>query len=427
MDEIKVEHDYDLGPDFEPIVVATVLQNPSFFDRFHPVLVPDAFLDRRWREIITEIREFHAKYKEVPDTVVLANVIRRSTRRDPGTLTKALEDLPHVNGSAGYVKDRLLQWVKWQAVEQALSDNDLREDPREFAREIERASRVGDDLQMEYTRLDVDKDDEYIRNEVIPTPWTWLNARMLGGPERRDLVVVMTIINGGKTTILTNIARECAGLGKNVVFFTFEDGETKIKRRLLQSIAGMTTEEVIENLALARSRRDRFLQATGGMVHVKQMRSRRSSVDDAISFVKSIEDASGRAVDVVVTDYADRFRPQGRYTEPRHGLREVYEDCKFLATDTNTLHYTASQINTKQQMGKEVVGIEHGSESTGKFESCDMAIGFGQSLEDQRLGRMTLFTSKMRDAKKCEMTSLIADFSRQRIYEPGDERFTRRN
>lgn len=419
MDDPVVRSEYEFGPEFEAAVIAVMIKDVSFYPKFQPVVSPTLFKDKGHRLIARVMEEHYDQYSGVPSHAVLVERVRGSMSPDAGSAVAKLDSLPDVWDSA-YVGDRIIQFAKWTAIDTTLSNPMLRVDPRSFSIEVDKASRVGDSLLLDHTTLDADKDGETAQNELIETPWTWLNERMGGGPEVGDFCCVITVINGGKTTILCNVARHHLAIGKHVVYFTFEDGETKIKRRMLQTIAGWTKEQVVNDLEGARDLRERFLVATGGKMHIKQLKTRRSSVDDAMAFVKAVADKEGRAVDTVITDYADRFKPEGRYNEPRHALREIYEDCKYMAVDLKVQHWSASQSN-KLKMGKDVVGMEDGSESTGKFESCDLALGFGQTMEDQKLGKITMFTSKVRDARKNEICPLIADWDVQRIYGPQDE------
>ena len=422
MSSISIESGGDLGPDFEPLVLSCILNSKGFYDRFGPAVQPGLFTVPETKSLIDFVKAYYTEHKKIPSRLVLDDIIKSSNHRNPGGLLAMLDNLPPAEDE-GYVSSKILGWLKWRAIDSALSDVDLRNDPSKFAKEIEKASRVGDELVMNHSVLGEDADEEAVRKPLVPTPWDWLNERLGGGPEKGDFGVVITVINGGKTTLLVNIAMHAVAMGMNVVFLTFEDGETKIKRRMMQWINGWTTDRILSDLANARSRRDRFLKESGGAVHIKQLKTRRTSVDDAIAFVRNLSETSGRPVDLVITDYADRYKSNPKFSEPRHGLREIYEDCKFLSTELEVVHWTASQA-AKVVTGKDVVGIEHGSESSGKFESCDLAIGFGQTMEDQKRGTMTMHTSKVRDGKKSEITTLMADFETQRIFERGNVRMT---
>ena len=230
------------------------------------------------------------------------------------------------------------------------------------------------------------------------------------------MCVILTVISGGKTTALVNLAHQAIADGKFVVYFTFEDGESKIKRRLLQRIMNGTRDDLLKDPMYTKRIRTQFLQESGGRCEVKDLMSRRSTVEAAAGFVKSLEDAAGRKVDLVITDYADRFAPANRYQEPRHALREVFEDCKWMARHLNIVHWTARQVN-KTRVGKEIIGAEHSAEAWGTMESPDLVIGLGRTLEDEKRNTITMYTSKVRDAECHKRCNLRTDFARQNISE----------
>lgn len=409
---------YDFGPDFEQQVLDVILLEPSFIPRFRPIIKPDAFLLENSRYLIQEILDYFDRYGQAPSCFILADLVRKGVFRDKGGALQRIADAVPVP-DIDYVRDRLLSWVKWSAIETILQSHHNGDPPQEFARRIERASRIGDELLFNHTQLDIDRQDDIGKRMIIPTPWLWLNDQLDGGPEVGDLAVILTVVSGGKTTALINIARHALSLGKFIVYFTFEDGERKIKRRLMQSIANATRGELISDRRRINRKRDRFLKRYGGKCEIKDLQSRRSRVEDVIAFVKTIEETNERPVDLVITDYADRFRPQGRYSEPRHALREVFEDCKWLARTLNVVHWTARQVN-KTKVGKEIISMDSAGESWGSMESPDLVIGFGRTLEDEQLDRITLYTAKVRDEKDHQMKGLVTDFERQRMFDPGE-------
>ena len=405
--------EHEFGPEFEESVLNVILTEPKFVEKFRPIISEEAFILDNNKYIIKTISEYFDKYGRPPSTDILKDVVRKGLFRDKGGVLKRITDAATVP-DVEYVRDKLLSWVKWRAIDQVFKSHngDL---PHEFASRIEKASRIGDELVMEHTKLD-DVEKETIRGEIIETPWSWLNNQLSGGPEIGDLAVVLTVISGGKTTALVNITRHALSLGKFVVYFTFEDGEIKIKRRLTQSICNITRDEILANPTQVIKRRNRFLKKHDGRCEIKDLQSRRSTVSEAASFIKTVEEINGRKVDLVVTDYADRFRPTNRYNEPRHALREIFEDCKWLAMHLNVIHWTARQVN-KTRVGKEIISADAAGESWGSMESPDLVIGLGRTMEDEERDLITLYTAKVRDDKDHKSTSLITDFAKQRIVE----------
>jgi len=407
---------HDFGPDFEEQVLNVIITDSSFVAKFRPIMRSDAFLLDNNRYLVQTIIDYFDEYGQTPSNGVLADLVRKGVFRDKGGALQRIADAATVPDT-DYVRDRLLSWAKWTAIDQVLQSHngDL---PHAFAGRIEQAARLGDDLLLSHTKLDVDEAEQE-KNPVIPTPWKWLNEQLDGGPEIGDLAVVLTVISGGKTTALVNIARHALSIGKFVVYFTFEDGERKIKRRLIQSICNVTRTGLVNDRKRVIRQRNRFLVRSDGKCEIKDLQSRRSTVDDAASFVRTLEDNYRRKVDVVITDYADRFRPNNRYSEPRHALREIFEDCKWLSRHLKVVHWTARQVN-KMKVGKEILGVDSAGESWGSMESPDLVIGLGRTIEDEQLDRMTMYTAKVRDEKDHKTRSLITDFEHQRIFDPAE-------
>lgn len=409
---------HDFGPEFEQQVLNVLILDPSFALKFQPIVDSSAFSFENNRYIVQTILDYVDEYGQVPSREVLADLVRKGVFRDKGGALQRIEEASPVP-DLEYVQKRILSWAKWTAIEGVLQSHNG-DQPREFAQRINRAACIGDNLILGHTQLGTDQQGDDGRGVVIPTPWLWLNEQLDGGPEIGDLAVILTVVGGGKTTALVNIARHALSLGKFVVYFTFEDGERKIKRRLMQSIANATKDELIADRKGAIRKRNRFLKKYGGKCEIKNLQSRRSGVEDAFSFVKTVEEINESSVDLVITDYADRFRPQGRYSEPRHGLREIFEDCKWLARELNVVHWTARQTKITK-VGKEIISTDAAGESWGSMESPDLVIGLGRTLEDEQLGRMTLYTAKVRDGLDHQAKSLVTDFERQRIIDPVEE------
>jgi len=416
MSEIVGYGDHEFGPDFERVVIQSVLKNPEFMTKFGTIISPEAFTDETNKFVVRKVKEYYEKYGEHPVNGTLSDMIRRSHFRDKAAAIQVVEEAIHCE-NISYVQDRIINWARWTAIEDVL--NLGIKNPEELASSIQRASKVGNDLLFNHTTLDTDTERE--KKEVVPTPWRWLNDKLEGGPELGDLAVAITVIGGGKTTVLCNIAKHALQLGKSVVYFTFEDGERKIKRRLMQLISGMTKEEMINDHKSAIKRRNRFLTKHGGSCEIKDLVTRVSTVNYADSFIQSVEDTRGRKVDLVITDYADRFKSIIRTDEPRHQLREIFEDCKSLAKTRNLVHWTARQVN-KGMVGHDVIGYENVSESWGSMESPDIVVGFGRTLEDEERGTLVMYTSKVRDEEAHQRRDLAVDFSRQRVWDPMEER-----
>lgn len=394
------------------MVVAAICRDNRFVPKFRSLIHIDAFIKDHNRFIVDVVLNFFDEHRQIPSIPVLYDVIRQSNYSDKTGAIDVIESTPCSN-NIKYVTDRLVLWSKWTAIDNVLISKNG-STPQEFAAKISKAARIGDDLTSSHVLLGQNDDAVTERNPIIPTPWPWLNDQLNGGPELGDLCMILTVVSGGKTTSLVNIARVALDLGLFVVYFTFEDGQTKIRRRMMQSICNATRQEIAMDRTGYVKKLKRFLLKRNARCEIKDLQSRRSAVEDAASFIKNAEEIAERKVDLVVSDYMDRYRASSRSNEPRHALREVAEDCKWLARDCGVVHWTARQVN-KSRVGKDIISYEHAGESWGSMESPDLVIGIGQTLEDEAIGRMTLYTSKVRDEKDHQTHVLMADFERQRV------------
>lgn len=397
-------------PSFEEKVIHLVIGDESFLRDNKPILQPGLFGVDNHRFIIQTALDYSNKYGKHPCQETLRELVRSSNYKDRGGVLNIIDS---VNGfdDADYVRDQLAERARWQAIDNAILQSST---PEELSDRIREAVVIGKSSRQSCINLEDDNFDDPV-GFIVPTPWGWLNDQLLGGPVKQDLAVVLSVINGGKTAALVNIAYRAIIEGLAVVYLTFEDGDKKIARRFKQLVGNMTMEEVILHPQRATHKMHKFLELTGGHCTIKTLASRRDGVAEAAAFLKGLP----HKPDVVITDYADRFRPKAKYTEPRHSLREIFEDCKQLAKDFDVLHWTARQVN-KTRMGQSVVGTEHAGEAWGTMESPDLVIGLGRTMEDERLGRLMLFTAKVRDHESHKLHPLMVDFDKQRIWDPED-------
>jgi replicative DNA helicase len=406
----------DVPPSLEPSVLRALATDPDLLGGVRAVVTEDMFRDPVNATIFASLVKYHEKYGEIPSRKVLMELVSESGRKEAYEAAERCSTLRPVK-DLKFVRDRVVDYARWRAVDAAFeSADEMTVD--ELAKAISDASRLGCGVGDGFSTLDAGLDflQEKGGGLRVPTPWPSLNGVFNGGPESGDFCVLMSFMNVGKTACLVNVAMAAAAQGASVVYFTFEDGERKIRRRMTQCLTGMTIQQMVMDSEKAKRKMQKFLEASECSVVIKELIPRRATVSDALGFIRSVEARTGRKVDLVVTDYADRFRATSRSSEPRHGYREIFEDCKGLAMETKSVHWTASQVQ-RGRASEEEVRMEHVSEAIGKMESPDLVVGLGQRKEDERIGRIVATNAKVRDGEKGGSWILNADFKRQRVLE----------
>jgi hypothetical protein len=123
---------------------------------------------------------------------------------------------------------------------------------------------------------------------------------------------------------------------------------------------------------LMRGSRFRLVEFPSGSLTMSEFRA----------YLHNLESYEGFVPDVIVTDYADKMRPERWGNEYRHGINEIWEGHKAIAQELNALVVTASQSNTTRKGEK----IKQGSwaEDIRKLNLVDAAMSLNMTADQKR-------------------------------------------
>lgn len=112
-----------------------------------------------------------------------------------------------------------------------------------------------------------------------------------------------------------------------------------------------------------------------------------ASVSDIKRDLDILEQAEGFIPDVIVVDYADILKPEGRTTsgEPRHGIDEIWKTLASMAAERRSLLFTASQGN-RGSIYKENIDQADLAEWIGKLGHVDLFASVNQSVIEKKRG-----------------------------------------
>jgi hypothetical protein len=130
--------------------------------------------------------------------------------------------------------------------------------------------------------------------------------------------------------------------------------------------------EALKRSAMIRGARFRLIEQPSGKYTMSEFRSHLYNLENYENFVP----------DVIVTDYADKFKSENR--DYRNGLNEIWEGHKGLAQEKNCLVVTASQSNTARS-GKDI-GQGSFAEDIRKLNLVDGAMGLNMTPQEKKMG-----------------------------------------
>lgn len=245
-------------------------------------------------------------------------------------------------------------------------------------------------------------------------------GKVIGTFEREYLISFFGTRGKGKTWWLLWVALLAVFKGYNVVFVSLEMSEKQLVRRVHQYISGLPLkkgkEVKIPVFSDEESRITRFKASDRKELSIPLISKKIAAMDDSSLFkgnlkmlfypsgtktvddlrsqLQNMEHYSGFVPDVIVTDYADKFKSSFKTESRRHQLEDVWNEHKALAQERKCLVATASQANTART-GKDV-GEGTATESMAKEDLCDVIIALNQRPEEKKQGVMRLGVTKHR-------------------------------
>lgn len=305
------------------------------------------------------LRRIHKKYRRLPD----AELFRRLSKINYDSIPKVTDE------------EIFIDYLQQHIVRSRLTQLLLKQDGINQ-----------EDIAKIFPNLTNGKKTSYrlseINGEVLqmhPAPFPSMQGLYAG-----DYVIVLGVINSGKTLLLVNIMREYLLKGKRVVYVTFEDTPVKIKRRLIQSMYQITFEEYIERRA---EYDDRITEFDDKALIIQGVSNKTGVV--------SLEDYVDEKT-VLIVDYLDRLRKSGG--ELRHALREISETLKGIAVDKKTLIFAGKQSRRKTLSE---LDLSDSGESYAVMESPDEVISVPVEIKDGVHNKFKL--SKARDQHRTDL------------------------
>ena len=390
------EATYTYPPSFRLQILALMLRR-SWIIKFRQV-VQAAYFPTQWeQQVAAAILAVWDTYHVTPTQADLNQQVPDSE--------DVLADLFRIADSESltYTEDMVISWAQNNAMRIALVESiDLVDVGKydQIREHIINAMQVGVD--QEDIGLDLMLDvrtwmRQFNLMNVVATPWSHINDMIEGGLGCGELGVIVAPPNYYKTTTLINIGwwGACMVNRRNVLHFSLEMGEHKVLRRY----AARMTHQIFTS----ETDEDEYIQLMGQMAHqrmrgsirVKRYMANRATPNDLRDFTHRIED-EGIEIGMIIVDYPDLLRPIQARKERRFELGDIYAEMRNLAIEFDVPVWGASQGN-RDTIGRNVVTMASVSEDISKMNTCDIAIGVGQTREQEANQELTLFLAKVRE------------------------------
>ena len=413
-------------------------------------LKPDDFYRPRHQLIFGSMIRLKEKAEpEAVDALTVCDDLRRAGELEPAGGEAYVHSLPTVVPAVGnvlhyarivkeYALLRRLLGATREIQDEVVSHGG---DAREL---IERAEatlfRIGhDDGRGEMRSIEavlheeIDKLEELSRGDVgltgTPSGFTDLDE-LTGGFQPGNLIVLAARPSMGKSTLATNIAENAAiDHGRPVALFSLEMSETELAHRFIASQAKISSDE----LRKGRVKADRWPKV---LKAVEKLAQAPIYIDDSSDIgilevrAKARRMHARRELGLVVVDYLQLMRPDGRTESRVEQIGQISRGLKILARELQIPVIAVSQLSRAVESRNPPIPMLSDLRESGQIEQDADVVMFVYrdeyyNRESERLGEADVIMAKHRNGPIGEVTFTFlpkyprfANLYRERAAEP---------
>ena len=218
---------------------------------------------------------------------------------------------------------------------------------------------------------------------------------------RKELNILMAPPKGGKTAGMIHFCRKAVDAGFRVFYASCEVSEDIIGDRLDANISGVPMGELESKSAIVDKEVEKWEQKPGlGYMKVQAFPIRTLKVSDLKRILMKYK-AQGIEFDLIAVDYLGIMKPEVHHQEKRHGLAEIGQDLRALATIFNAAVLTAYQTN-REGTRKAKSYVSDGTDAADDYEvvrTADVLITINADEDMRQNGEVILYFSEMRNAE----------------------------
>ena len=225
------------GPHFQVKVLNSLLKNKKFTLNIRDVILPKYFENQAHQWIVKETLQYFEEYHSPPTLDFLKIEIKKIDNDilKTSVIDQLKEIFKIINDDQEYVESEFSSFCKNQALKTALVESvDLLNDGMfdDIRFKIDTALKAGQDKDIghEYIK-EVEARYKEEDRQVIPTPWSIINERLMGGLGGGDFGLIFGSRGGGKSWTMVALGAHAVKLGLNVVHYTLELSEGYVGKR----------------------------------------------------------------------------------------------------------------------------------------------------------------------------------------------------
>ena len=384
------------GPHFQVKVLNSLLKNKKFTLNIRDVILPSFFENQAHQWIVKEALQYFDEYHSTPTIDFLKIEVKKI---DNDVLKTAIVDqlkeiYKLINEDQEYVEQEFSNFCKNQSLKSALLKSvDLLQDGMfdDIRFTIDNALKAGQDKNIghEYVK-EVEARYKEEDRQVIPTPWTIINDKLMGGLGGGDFGLIFGSPGGGKSWTMVALGAHAVKLGLNVVHYTLELSEGYVGKRY----DAYFVNEPVNTVHLKQDKVKQYIDNLKGTLTIKEYAPGNASISTIEGHIQKMADL-GYSPDLVIIDYVDLLKSNTNVKDEKEKLDNTYVSTKALARTLNIPVWSVSQVN-RAGARDDVIEGDKAAGSYNKIMITDFCMSLSRLPQDKINGTGRFFLMKNR-------------------------------
>jgi replicative DNA helicase len=384
------------GPHFQVKVLNSLLKNKKFTLNIRDVILPKYFENQAHQWIVKETLQYFEEYHSPPTLDFLKIEIKKIDNDilKTSVIDQLKEIFKIINDDQEYVESEFSSFCKNQALKTALVESvDLLNDGMfdDIRFKIDTALKAGQDKDIghEYIK-EVEARYKEEDRQVIPTPWSIINERLMGGLGGGDFGLIFGSPGGGKSWTMVALGAHAVKLGLNVVHYTLELSEGYVGKRYDSHFIN----EPVNTIHLHKEKINEYIDNLKGSLTIKEYTPGQASIPSIESHIAKMTDL-GYPPDMVIIDYVDLLKSTISSKDEKEKLDNTYVSTKALARTLNIPVWSVSQVN-RAGARDDIIEGDKAAGSYNKIMITDFCMSLSRLPQDKINGTGRFFLMKNR-------------------------------
>jgi len=405
---------YGLDEYFETFVVFSACHDRTFYDTLGHVLDPDEF---QFNGSMWAMKAAHAIAADIGhgpgnETLIIQRLLRWSNqgkirRSVIDSVITLFEDAYESEIEPADIAEELIPLLQRRRQHEVVKEiidahgKHQQERLKTAVLNLQKVDRLGKVDQSAGTTLGVGsfEEIEHFNNlDRFPTGIDDLDL-VIGGAPRATLSMWIGGSGDGKSMALSFQGAVGVISGLNVAYATLELPVPYVLARTKAALTGIPINDILEG---SQEARDAILEMQDdiGFFVVKEFAPDVSTVNDIKQWTDTVEQRSGRQLDMLIVDYMDRLAGARRKTKKEGtyalGL-EVAQGLRNLGVEKNYWVWTAAQATRQTQ--KKRLELSDVADSMHKIRIADIALTLNVTERDAGDTDVSIFVAKHRTGR----------------------------